>query len=354
MEFSAQMIAGLIGGTVVGDPEAKVCDFAKIEEGKPGCISFLANDKYEHYIYTTQSSVVLVNDSFEPKQEVKATLIKVDDARAAVAKLLQAYESMKPKRKGISELAFIDPTAKVGEGCYVAPFVAIGEGAEIGEGCVLHPHVTIGPNVRVGNNTEIYAGAVVYHDCRVGSRCILHAGCVIGADGFGFQPTETGYEKIPQIGIAIIEDDVEIGANSCVDRAVMGATIVHSGVKLDNLVQIAHNDEIGSHTVMSAQVGIAGSTKVGEWCMFGGQVGIAGHATIANRVMAGAQAGIPNTIRKEGAAVQGTPAIEGRNFWKSSAVFKNLPEMWADVNRMKKEIETLKAELEQARRTNKE
>lgn len=345
MEFTAQMIAGLIGGTVVGDPEAKVNNFAKIEEGKPGCISFLYNDKYEHYIYTTESSVVLVNQNFEPKQDIKATLIKVADAREAVTKLLQLYESMKPKREGISELAFIDPTAKIGEKCYIGPFVAIAEGVEIGDGCVLHPHVTVGRNAKVGSNTEIYSNAVIYHDCRVGNRCILHAGCVIGADGFGFQPTETGYEKIPQIGIAIIEDDVEIGANTCIDRAVMGATIVHSGVKLDNLVQIAHNDEIGSHTVMSAQVGIAGSTKIGEWCMFGGQVGIAGHANIANRVMVGAQAGIPNDVKKEGAALQGTPAIEARNFWKSSAIVKNLPEMWAEMNQMRKEIKMLKEQL---------
>ena len=347
MEFSAQMIAGFIGGTVVGDPEAMVNNFAKIEEGKPGCISFLANEKYEHYLYETESSVVLVNDNFEPKREVKATLVKVPDAREAVAKLLQVYESMKPKRKGISELAFIDPTAKVGKDCYIGPFVAIAEGVEVGDGCVLHPHVTIGRNAKVGDNTEIYSNAVIYHDCKVGNRCILHAGCVIGADGFGFQPTENGYEKIPQIGIAIIEDDVEIGANTCIDRAVMGATIVHSGVKLDNLVQIAHNDEIGSHTVMSAQVGIAGSTKVGEWCMFGGQVGIAGHATIANRTQAGAQAGIPNSVKKEGTALQGSPAIDFKNFWRSSVVFKNLPELNATVNQLKKEIDDLKKKLEQ-------
>ncbi len=346
MEFTAGMIAGLIEGTVVGDPKAIVNNFAKIEEGKPGCISFLANDKYEHYIYETESSVVLVNNNFEPKKEIKATLIKVADAREAVAKLLQVYESMKPKRKGVSDLAFIDPTAKIGEECYIGPFVAIAEGVEIGDGCVLHPHVTIGKNAKVGNNTEIYSNAVVYHDCKVGSRCILHAGCVIGADGFGFQPTEKGYEKIPQIGIAIIEDDVEIGANTCVDRAVMGATIVHSGVKLDNLIQIAHNDEVGSHTVMSAQVGVAGSTKIGEWCMFGGQVGIGGHANIANRTMAGAQSGIPNTIKKEGTTIQGSPAIDGKNFWRSSVVFKQLPELNTMVRQMQKEIEELKAKLE--------
>jgi UDP-3-O-[3-hydroxymyristoyl] glucosamine N-acyltransferase len=345
MEFSAEMIAGLIGGTIVGDPKATVNNFAKIEEGKPGCISFLANDKYEQYIYQTNSTIVLVNNNFEPKQEIKATLIKVANAREAVAKLLQIYEGMKPKRQGISELAFIDPTAKIGKDCYIGPFVAIAEGVEIGDGCVFHPHVTIGRNAKVGNNTEIYSNAVIYHDCKVGNNCILHAGCVIGADGFGFEPTETGYNKIPQIGIAVIEDDVEIGANTCVDRAVMGETIVHKGVKLDNLVQIAHNNEIGCHTVMSAQVGIAGSTKVGEWCMFGGQVGVAGHATIADRTMAGAQAGIPNNIKKPGTAVQGTPAIEGRNFWKSSALFKNLPQIWADMNEMKKEIKALKEEL---------
>ena len=345
MEFSAEMIAGLVQGTVVGDPKAMVNDFAKIEEGRPGCISFLANDKYEHYIYETESSVVLVSNNFEPKKEVKATLIKVPDAREAVAQLLQAYEQMKPRRTGVSELAFIDPTARIGKDCYIGPFVAIAEGVEVGDGCVLHPHVTIGRGAKVGDNTEIYSNAVIYHDCKVGSRCILHAGCVIGADGFGFQPTEKGYDKIPQIGIAIIEGDVEIGANTCVDRAVMGATVVHSGVKLDNLVQIAHNDEIGSHTVMSAQVGVAGSTKIGEWCMFGGQVGIAGHATIANRTMAGAQSGIPNNVKKEGQAIQGSPAIDGRLFWKASAVFKQLPDMWADMNRMKKEIEELKKKL---------
>lgn len=350
MEFTAQMIAGLIGGTIVGDPNAKVNNFAKIEEGKSGCISFLYDQKYERYLYETESSVILVNQDFELKQDVKATLIKVPNAREAVAKLLQIYESMKPKREGISDLAFIDPSAKIGEKCYIGPFVAIAEGVEIGDGCVLHPHVTIGRNAKVGANTQIYSNAVIYHDCIVGNRCVLHAGCVIGADGFGFEPTEEGYKKIPQIGIAIIEDDVEIGANSCVDRAVMGATIVHSGVKIDNLVQIGHNDEIGSHTVMSAQVGIAGSTKIGEWCMFGGQVGIADHATIANRVMAGAQAGIPNSVKKEGAAIQGTPAIEGRNFWKSSAIFKNLPDIWADMNQMKKEIKMLKEQLELAKK----
>ncbi len=339
------MIAGLIEGTIVGNPEAKVNNFAKIEEGRPGCISFLANEKYEHYIYETESSVVLVNNSFEPKSEIKATLIKVADAREAVGKLLAIYDSMKPKKQGISELAFIDPTAEVGEGCYIAPFAVVEAKAKVGRGCQIMSHAVVCENAKVGDNTILYPNVTIYHDCKVGSRCILHSGCVIGADGFGFTPSENGYDKIPQIGIAIIEDDVEIGANTCVDRAVMGETIVHSGVKLDNLVQIAHNDVIGSHTVMSAQVGIAGSTKIGEWCMFGGQVGIAGHATIANRTMAGAQSGIPNNIKKEGTAIQGSPAIDGKNFWRSSVVFKNLPELNTTVQQLKKEVEELKKQI---------
>lgn len=346
MEFSAQQIAGLVGGTIEGNPAVKVNDFAKIEEGRPGCISFLANMKYAHYLYETESSIVLVNKDFQLEGETKATLIRVENAYETVAKLLTLAESMKPKRKGIDSLAFIDPTAKVGKDCYIGPFVAIGPGAVIGDGVVLHPHVTIGENASVGNNTEIYSNAVIYHDCKVGQNCILHAGCVIGADGFGFAPTSEGYEKIPQIGIVTIEDNVEIGANTCVDRSTMGSTYVRKGVKLDNLVQIAHNDDIGSHTVMSAQVGIAGSTKVGEWCMFGGQVGIAGHATIANRTMAGAQSGIPNSVKKEGTAIQGSPAIDGKNFWRSSVVFKQLPELNATVNQLKQELEELKKRLE--------
>lgn len=345
MEFSAEMIAGLIEGTIVGDPQAKVNNFAKIEEGKPGCISFLANPKYAHYIYETESTIVLVNNDFEPEKEIKTTLIKVPNAYEALAKLLKIYESMKPKRSGIDPLAYVAPTAKIGKDVFMAPFSAVGDYAEIGDGAQLHPHATVGAHASIGKDTIMYSNSVVYHDCKVGNRCILHAGCVIGADGFGFAPTENGYEKIPQIGIATIEDDVEIGANTCVDRATMGSTYVRKGVKLDNLVQIAHNDDIGSHTVMSAQVGVAGSTKIGEWCMFGGQVGIGGHSTIANRTMVGAQTGIPNNVKKEGQTLQGSPALDAKNFWKSSAVFKNLPEMWSDLIKMKKEIEELKAKI---------
>ena len=342
MEFSAKQIAELVEGIVEGDPEAKVSDFAKIEEGRPGCISFLANPKYAHHLYDTQSSVVLVNKDFHLEGKPAATLIRVDNAYETVAKLLSLYESMKPRKKGIDPLAFIAPTAEIGEDCYIAPFAYIGEHVKIGRGTSIYPHAVVYDKASVGEDCILYPHVSVYHGCRIGHRCILHSGCVIGADGFGFAPTEEGYNKIPQIGIVTIEDDVEIGANTCVDRSTMGTTYIRRGVKLDNLVQIAHNDDIGAHTVMSAQVGIAGSTKVGEWCMFGGQVGIAGHATIADRTMAGAQAGIPNSIKKPGTTIQGTPAIDSKNFWRSSVVFKQLPDLNTQVFQMKKEIEELK------------
>ncbi len=344
MEITAQQIAAYINGTVEGDANAVINNFAKIEEGVPGAISFLANPQYEHFLYETRSSVVLVNEDFKPAQPVSATLIRVKNAYEAVSKLLQLYESMKPKRTGISSLAFIAETAKVGKDVYIAPFVAIGDGAEVGDGAELHPHATIGPRAKVGKNTIMYSNSVVYHDCVVGDRCILHAGCVIGADGFGFAPTAQGYEKIPQIGIVTIEDDVEIGANTCIDRSTMGSTIVHKGVKLDNLVQIAHNVEVGSHTVMSAQVGVAGSCKVGEWCMLGGQVGVAGHITLGDRVYAGAQSGLPGGRKlKEGnCTVMGYPAIEHQNFARSAAAYKNLPNLVKQVNELQKEIDELK------------
>ncbi|HBB07677.1 MAG TPA: UDP-3-O-(3-hydroxymyristoyl)glucosamine N-acyltransferase, partial [Bacteroides sp.] len=270
MEFSAKQIAEFIHGVIVGDENATVHTFAKIEEGVPGAISFLSNPKYTHYIYNTKSSIVLVNKDFVPEKEISATLIKVDNAYESVAKLLTLYEMSKPKKVGIHPLAFIDPTAKVGQNVYVGAFAFIGENAVVEDGASIYPHATVCENAFIGENSILYPNVTVYHDCRVGKRCILHAGSVVGADGFGFAPSPEGYEKIPQIGISILEDDVEIGANTCVDRATMGATIVHKGVKLDNLIQIAHNVEVGSHTVMASQVGIAGSTKVGEWCMFGG------------------------------------------------------------------------------------
>ena len=345
MEFTAQQIAGLIKGRVEGDKDAKVSSFAKIEEGHEGAISFLSNKKYLHYIYETKSSVVLVDESLALERNVNCTLIRVKSAYEAVAQLLQLYESMKPRKRGISDLAFIDPTAAIGEDCYIGPFAYVGPKCVIGDNSIIHPHAALGDNVIVGKNTEIHSNAVIYHDCKVGNRCILHAGCVIGADGFGFAPSENGYDKIPQIGIVTIEDDVEIGANTCVDRSTMGSTFIRNGVKLDNLVQIAHNTDIGANTVMSSQVGVAGSTKVGEWCMFGGQVGISGHITIGNKVMLGAQSGVPGSI-KDGQQLIGTPPMEMRSYFKSQAIFRRLPEMYNEINKLRKEIEELKANKE--------
>ena len=342
MEFTAKQIAEFIQGSIEGDENVSVHTFAKIEEGVPGAISFLSNPKYTHYLYDTQSSIVLVNKDLELEKATKATLIRVDNAYEAVARLLTLYEMSKPKKKGIDPLAYIAPTAQIGEDCYVAPFAYIGEHVKIGKGTQIYPHTTVYDNATIGEGCVLYANVSVYHDCKIGNRVTLHSGCVIGADGFGFAPTENGYEKIPQIGIVTIEDEVEIGANACVDRSTMGSTVVRKGVKIDNLVQIAHNVEVGENTVMSAQVGVAGSTKIGQWCMFGGQVGIAGHAVIGDQVKSGAQAGIAGSIRKGHVTVQGSPAIEAKNFARSSIVFKNLPEMYSDVNRMKKEIEELK------------
>ena len=344
MKFSAKQIAEFIQGTIVGDENATVHTFAKIEEGIPGAISFLSNPKYTSYIYDTQSSIVLVNKDFEPEREVKATLIKVDNAYESLAKLMTLYEQSHPKRTGIDPLAYVAPTAKIGENVYLAPFACVGDHAEVGDNTELHPHATVGGNAKVGKNCILYTNSNVYHDCIVGDNCILHSGSVIGADGFGFAPTPNGYDKIPQIGIAILEDDVEIGANTCVDRATMGATIIRKGVKLDNLIQVAHNVEIGSNTVIASQTGIAGSTKVGEWCMFGGQVGIAGHIKIGDKVNLGAQSGVPGSI-KSGQSLIGTPPIEMKNFFKSSAVFKKLPEMYMELNNLKKELEELKKQF---------
>ena len=344
MEFSAKQIAEFIHGEVVGDENATVHTFAKIEEGIPGAISFLSNPKYTPYIYETKASIVLVNKDFVPEHEIKTTLIKVDNAYDSLARLLTLYEQSKPKKTGVDPLAFIAPTAQIGKDVWIAPFAYVGENAVIGDRTILHPHATIGDGARVGDDCILYANTTVYHDCRVGNRCILHAGSVVGADGFGFAPTPQGYEKIPQIGIAILEDDVEIGANTCVDRATMGATIVHKGTKLDNLVQIAHNDEIGSHTVMAAQVGVAGSTKVGEWCMFGGQVGIAGHIHIGDRVVFGAQSGVPSSVKSDQRLI-GAPPMEEKPFFKSQAIFRKLPDMYFELNALRKELTELKKQL---------
>ena len=344
MVFTAQQIAGFTGGTVEGDPQASVSTFAKIEEGVEGALSFLANPQYEQYIYETKSSVVLVNQDFQPSREVKATLVRVANAYESVAKLMQLYQSMQQKRVGIDSLAFIHPSAKIGKDCYIGPFVAIAENVEIGDGVVIHPHATIGRNAKVGAGTEIYSNAIIYHDCIVGNNCVLHAGCVIGADGFGFAPTADGYDKIPQIGIVTIEDNVEIGANTCIDRSTMGSTYVRKGVKIDNLCQVAHNVEVGKHTVMSAQSGIAGSSKIGEWCMLGGQVGISGHLVVGDQTHFGAKCGLTggNIARRGHVQLMGYPSQIHKDWQKSQVGVRQLPELMKELQQLKKEVEELK------------
>lgn len=344
MEFTAEQIANVIGGRVEGNKDAKVHTFAKIEEGTEGAISFLSNPKYTHYLYNTKSSIVIVNEDVELEKDVDATLIRVPNAYESIAKLLQIYEASKPKKTGVAPQAYIAPSAKLGNNCYVGPFAYVGEGAEIGDGCQIYPHAVVGDNVKVGSNCIFYPNTTIYQGCKIGNNVTIHAGSVIGADGFGFAPGADGYDKIPQIGIVVIEDNVEIGANTCVDRSTMGATVIHKGVKLDNLVQVAHNVEIGENTVMSAQVGIAGSTKVGSWCMFGGQVGLAGHITIGNKTFLGAQSGVPGSL-KGGEELIGTPPMNPRQYFKSQAIFRRLPDMYKDLNDAKKKIEELNEKI---------
>ena len=342
MEFTAKQIADFINGRVEGDVNAAVHTFAKIEEGQPGAISFLSNPKYTQYLYDTKSTIVLVNEDLELEKEVSATLIRVKNAYEAVARLLQLYESMKPKKTGIDPLASVSAKATIGENVYIGAFACIGDGAVIGDNTQIYPHVVIGDGVKVGAGCLLYPNVTIYQGCQLGSNVTIHAGSVIGADGFGFAPNVDGYEKIPQIGIVIIEDNVEIGANTCVDRSTMGATVLHKGVKLDNLVQVAHNVEVGENTVMSAQVGIAGSTKVGSWCMFGGQVGLAGHITIGDHVNLGAQSGVPGSIKPNQTLI-GTPPMEPTPYFKSQAIFRRLPDMYKELSALRKEIEELKA-----------
>ena len=341
MEFSAKQIAELIQGHVEGNEDALINTFAKIEEGKEGAISFISNPKYAHFLYETKSSVVIVNEDFQLDHPVSATLIRVKNAYESVARLLQFYESMKPKKKGIDTLAFISPTATIGEDCYVGAFTYIGEKVSIGKNCQIYPNAYIGDGVTLGDDCIVYPHAVIYHGCKIGSRVILHSGSVVGADGFGFAPGANGYDKIPQIGIVTIEDDVEIGANTCIDRSTMGSTIVHRGVKLDNLVQLAHNTEVGEHTVMSSQVGVAGSTKIGSWCMFGGQVGISGHITIGDKVWFGAQSGVPGSVKGNQQLI-GTPPMEQVPYFKSQAIFRRLPDLYKRLCALEDEIKTLK------------
>ena len=344
MEFTAKQIADLIQGKVEGNEQATVRTFAKIEEGVPGAISFLSNPKYTHYIYETKSSVVLVNEDAVFEKPVSTTLIRVKNAYECVAKLLQFYESAKPRKTGIDPLASISPKATIGEDVYIGAFAVIGDGAVIGNGSQIYPHVVIGDGVTIGANCVLYANVTIYQGCKLGNNVTIHAGAVIGADGFGFAPNAEGYDKIPQIGIVVIEDDVEIGANTCVDGSTMGQTIIHKGVKLDNLIQVAHNCEIGENTVMSAQVGMAGSTKIGKWCMVAGQAGFAGHIHIGDQTLVGAQAGLMKDT-KPGDKVMGSPAINHLTYMKSRALDPKLPEMYRQIAALQRELNELKENL---------
>ena len=342
MEFTAKQIAEFIGGRVEGNPDATVHTFAKIEEGKSGAISFLSNPKYTQYVYNTESSIVLVNDDVKLDAPVKTTLIRVKNAYEGVAKLLQMYEAARPKKKGTDPLASISASATLGTDVYIGPFACIGDGAHIGDGTQIYPGAVVGDGVSIGCNCKIYPNVTVYEGCRLGNNVTVHSGTVIGADGFGFAPNAGGYDKIPQIGIVTIEDNVEIGANTCIDRSTMGSTTIRKGVKLDNLVQVAHNVEIGENTVMSAQVGIAGSTKVGSWCMFGGQVGLAGHIHIGDKTFLGAQSGVPGNIKGDTTLI-GTPPMEPKAYFKSQAIFRKLPELYKQINELQKKVDELTA-----------
>jgi len=344
MEFKASQIAELLQGEVVGDENTVVSGVSKIEEGQPQTIAFLANPKYEHYIYETKASIVLVNNTFEPSDKISATLIKVEDAYQAVASLLQMYDEMRPKPRGIEEPSFISKSAKLGEKIYIGAFAYIGSNVSIGNNVSIYPQVYIGDNVKIADNVTIYPGVKVYRDCKLGENVVIHAGSVIGADGFGFAPSNhKDYKKVPQIGNVVLEDNVEIGANTCIDRATMGSTIIRHGVKLDNLIQVAHNSEIGSNTVMAAQTGVAGSTKIGKDCMFGGQVGISGHLSVADGVKLAAQTGVASSVRKEDEILQGTPAFNISDFRKSYVHFRKLHILANKIDELEKELKNLKS-----------
>jgi UDP-3-O-[3-hydroxymyristoyl] glucosamine N-acyltransferase len=341
MEFTAEMIAGFLQGDIIGDKEVQVHTVSSIEAGKAGTMAYLTNDKYEPFLYTTEASIVLVNRSFTPKKPVKATLIKVESAAAAMLQLLKLYEASKPKKSGISQRASISEQAEVGEGCYVGDFAVIEAGAHIGRNCRIYPQVYVGDGVTVGDDTTLYPGVKIYEGCRIGNRCIVHAGAVIGADGFGFAPNaEGGFDKIPQVGNVVIEDDVEIGANTCIDRAKTDSTRICRGVKLDNLIQIGHNVQIGENTVSSAQMGIAGSSKVGSNCFLAGQVGIADHVTLGDRVKIGSQSGIDRDV-PTGEVRLGTPALPGIKFHRAHAVFRNLPELQQRLTELERSVKQL-------------
>jgi UDP-3-O-[3-hydroxymyristoyl] glucosamine N-acyltransferase len=341
MEFTARQIAEFLSGTVVGNPETKVNNLSKIEDGFPDTITFLANPKYEHYIYNTKASIVLVNNDFIPTSSVFATLVKVDNVYASLAKLLNFVEQRQNKKEGISSSAFISKSATLNDDTYIGTFAYIGDNTTIGKGSKIYPHAYVGDNVSIGDNVTIYPNVTIYDNSIIGNDCIFHSGAVIGADGFGFAKEDGEYNKIPQTGNVIIEDCVEVGANTTIDKPAFGSTIIRRGVKLDNLIQIAHNVEVGTNTAMAAQAGIAGSTKVGKDCIIGGQVGLGGHINIGDNSQIGAQAGILGNI-KPGSKVMGSPEMPVKDFMRSSVLIKKLPEIYKTLISLKSEIEELK------------
>ncbi len=336
MEFTAQQIADILEGDVVGDADIKVSKLAKIEEGVKGALTFLANPKYTSFIYSTKASITIVNRSFEPEEPVSTTLIKVDDAYKSFSKLLEYYNQVKLNKIGVEQPSFIAESAKYGESIYVGAFSYVGENVTIGDNVKIFPNSYIGDNVKIGDNTIVFAGSKIYSECIIGNHCVINSGAIIGADGFGFAPNENGeYQKVPQTGNVILEDFVDIGAATTIDRATLGSTIIRRGVKLDNQIQIAHNVEIGKNTVIAAQTGIAGSTKIGENCQIGGQVGIVGHIIIGNNVRIQAQSGIGRNV-KDNEVLQGSPALAYGDYNKSYVHFKNLPKIIKKLNDIEK------------------
>ena len=335
MKFTATQIAEILQGEVVGNPNAEVCKLAKIEEGIEGSLTFLANPKYTNYIYTTQATIVIVNKSFEPENEISVTLIKVEDAYQSFSQLLEYYNQVKLMKSGIEQPSVISDGVTYGSDLYLGSFCYIGKNVIIGNNVKIYPNSFIGDNVTIGDNCVFFAGVRIYSETIIGNNCTFHSGTIIGSDGFGFAPQEDGtYKKVPQIGNVIIEDDVEIGACTTVDRATLGSTIIRKGVKLDNHIQVAHNVDIGENTVIAAQTGIAGTTKIGKNCMIGGQVGFAGHLVIGDGVKIQAQSGIGKNL-EAGEVVQGTPAFNYGDFTKSYVHFKNLPKIVSDLENLK-------------------
>jgi UDP-3-O-[3-hydroxymyristoyl] glucosamine N-acyltransferase len=336
MEYKVKDIAALLNGTVDGDGELKLDNISKIDQGVPGTLSFLSNPAYTKYIYTTEASAVLVARDFRPEEALTCALIRVDDPYAALARLLQLYQGLNPEKSGIEQQSFVSSSASLGDNIYLGAFSYISDHAVIGKNVKIYPQVFIGENVVVGDNTILYSGVKIYADCKIGSDCILHSGAVIGADGFGFAPNADGpFLKIIQIGNVILEDFVEVGANSAIDRATMGSTILRRGVKLDNLIQIAHNVEIGENTVIAGQAGVAGSGKVGKNCMIGAQVGIVGHISVGNNVKIGGQAGVMANVA-DNSTVIGSPVQDHKDFMRSMAIFRRLPQMSGDISDLKK------------------